>query len=234
MGTTGGLVLVAEVGEADGARRLVADAGYAPSTSGEPELALTVAPGWRGWLGPFLLDTLLEAAASRGIDALDAVILVENRAMMALARARGFVVVEHPDWTSARVRLSTSDRVPHWPAGHDRPRLLVEGAGGHWRAEEDARRAGFDVLTCPGPAAFPAGHCPVLEGRSCPLAAEADAIVFALPPDDERSRAVLAGHRELSPTTPVEADDPDLDSGGLIELLRRVTWQASTGSGPRA
>ena len=43
--------------------RLVAEAGYALLPDGNGEFALTVAAGWRGWLGPYLLDAIVTAAA---------------------------------------------------------------------------------------------------------------------------------------------------------------------------
>lgn len=51
----------------DDGERIVGEAEYILLPGGDGELAITVAPDWRGWLGPYLLDTLLEVAASRGV-----------------------------------------------------------------------------------------------------------------------------------------------------------------------
>ena len=50
-----------------------------------------------------------------------------------------------------RLAIGTAGRVPSWPTDDHRRRLLVEVPGGRWRGEAAARRAGFDVVTCPGP-----------------------------------------------------------------------------------
>ena len=72
----GGYRLVAVVSGPE--ESLVAEAGYAILPDGDGEFALTVAPGWRGWLGPYLLDALVAAAAARGVPNLQADILLEN------------------------------------------------------------------------------------------------------------------------------------------------------------
>jgi hypothetical protein len=88
----GGYRLVAAVtgpGEA-----LVAEAGYALLPDGNGEFALTVAAGWRGWLGPYLLDALVAEAAARGVPNLQADILVSNVRMLALVASRGYLTLE--------------------------------------------------------------------------------------------------------------------------------------------
>ena len=70
---------------------IVAEAGYALLPDGNGEFALTVAADWRGWLGPYLLDALVAAAAARGVPNLQADILLENTPMLALAASRGYV-----------------------------------------------------------------------------------------------------------------------------------------------
>lgn len=91
----GGAALVAEVVDDDGAT-IVADAWYSMLPDGDGELAITVAPSWRGWLGSYLLDALLELAAARGVRNLQAEILLRNRGMLALVRRRGCVTVAVP------------------------------------------------------------------------------------------------------------------------------------------
>ena len=87
----GGYRLVAVVSGA--ADEIVAEAGYAMLPDGNGEFALTVAAGWRGWLGPYLLDALVAAAAARGVPNLQADILLENAQMLALVASRGYVTL---------------------------------------------------------------------------------------------------------------------------------------------
>ncbi|HET6966091.1 MAG TPA: hypothetical protein VFH58_15050 [Acidimicrobiales bacterium] len=180
----GGFGLVA-VEDPDGpAPRIVGEASYNLLPNGDGELGITVAAGWRGWLGPYLVAALCEAAAARGVTNLEADVLIGNGPMLAVLRARGAANMAHPDWTVARVLIGTHGDAPSWPGPHDRPRVLVETPGGRWAAEEAARQAGIDVIVCSGPTRrrLP---CPALEGRPCPLAAAADAIVACPEPRDE-------------------------------------------------
>jgi len=211
MEVTGGCCLVAVVTGEGAPPETIGDAGYARLEDGTGEFAMTVAPRWRGWLGPYLLDTLAEEAASRGVAALQADVLVENRRMLAVARARGCVTVGHPDWTVVRIMIGTTNGRPGWPDRHERPRILVEVPGGRWGAEEAARAAGFTVVTCAGPAAG-RGRCPVLSGEPCPLAEGADVIVHGLR-DDETGGAVLAGLRATRPEVPVVVQRPPARPG---------------------
>jgi hypothetical protein len=73
--------------------RLIAEAGYYILPDGNGEFALTIAAGWRGWLGPYLLDALVAAAAARGVPNLQADILFENAQMLALVSHRGYVTL---------------------------------------------------------------------------------------------------------------------------------------------
>jgi L-amino acid N-acyltransferase YncA len=196
-----GCGLVATVTE-DDTEAIVADAGYVVQPNGSGELAITVGPDWRGWLGHYLLDALVEAARVRGVHTLEADVLLENHEMLALLDARGYATVAHPDWNTVRVVIATTGRVPHFPGPHDRPRILVEVPGGRWHAEEAAREAGYQVVSCPGPRPGPGGHCPLLEGGRCPLADEADAIVVSLAIDGP-GEAILRKHRSSTPDTPV-------------------------------
>jgi hypothetical protein len=177
----GGEGLVAIVSDPDDPSRaeLVAEAGYLPLPAGNAELAMTVAEGWRGWLGPYLLDALVERAAASGVTSLEAEVLATNGPMLGLLRARGAAAAGHPDWTTLRLVIGTRERVPSWPPQHPRPRLLVEGAGLRWAGEEAARTAGYDVISCPGPGRDPR-RCPLLDGRSCPLVEGADAVMVVV------------------------------------------------------
>jgi hypothetical protein len=87
----GGYRLVAIVSPPED--RLVAEAGYAILPDGNGEFALTVAAGWRGWLGPYLLDAIAAAAAARGVPNLQADILASNIRMLALVAKRGYAVL---------------------------------------------------------------------------------------------------------------------------------------------
>lgn len=112
VGARGGWGLLAEVHDPrhPTERQVVAEAGYVPDLGGEAELAICVDPHWRGWLGPFLLDAVLRAAADRGVDHVWADVLRENRPMVALARARGAEVVAQADPTEVRLRIPTGTR----------------------------------------------------------------------------------------------------------------------------
>ncbi len=158
---------------------IVGEASYALVPSGDAELAITIAPRWRGWLGHYLLDALIEAAAAQGIPNLQAEILWDNQPMLSLVRARGYATrVQDPG--TLRVVIGTTGSMPTWPGADDRGRVLVEG-GSRSRGALAAKDAGLDVMICPGPmrrAGRPS--CPVLEGKRCPLADGADVVVFAL------------------------------------------------------
>lgn len=179
----------------------VAEAGAWPRPNGNAELGITVKPGSRGWLGPYLLDALAEASAAAGIANLEAEVLMTNRRMLALLRPRGYVATNHDGYRSARVVVSTTGRMPSWPAVDDRPRVLVEAPAGRWDGEETALADGVQVMVCPGPKARPLGRCPALAGEPCPLAEGADVIVTHL---GERFDADLErAHAQLHPGVPV-------------------------------
>jgi hypothetical protein len=193
---------------ATSAARLVGEASYDLLPNGDGELGITVAADQRGWLGPFLLDALCEAAAARGVPDLEADVLVTNRRMLALLRARGDAFLGSDDWTTARVVVGTAGHTPAWPGGggSERPddglRVLVEVPGGRWHARAEAEAAGLEVVACPGPRGA-LQRCPVLAGRPCPLAEVADVIVASNIPDDERWHRVVDAHSDLHPGVPV-------------------------------
>ena len=160
-GTEGRVGLVAVVHDPDAGTsidssnggRIVAEAHYAPLPDGDAEFAITVAPDWRGWLGPYLLDALVETAAAHDVPNLQAEILLENSPMLAIVRARGYATLDHTDYSVVRVTIGTSSRTPSWPGVHERPRVLAEVPGGRWRTEAAARgrRIRGDRLPGPGP-----------------------------------------------------------------------------------
>lgn len=199
----GGFGLVAVVpGDRPEGGRIVAEAGYQPLANRGGELAITVAADWRGWLGSYLLDAVVDAAADRGVPNLEGDILAVNRRMLALVRARGCAVMDGPDWTVTRVIVGTRGPTPTWPGRHDRLQVLVETPGGRWHAAAAAYEAGVQVLGCPGPLVHPA-RCPALAGVPCPLAAQADVIILSRQHDDEQLRVLLDAHRRLHPGVPV-------------------------------
>lgn len=196
-----GLVAV-DLGEPSGPGRIVAEASCSPLADGDGEIAITVDPTWRGWLGPYLLDLLVEIAAERGVVNVEAEILTSNRRMLVLARHRGYVTRGHGDWSTVRVVMGARAAEPVWPDGARRPRVLVEAPGGRWRAEDELRRSGASVLVCPGPTGR---HrpCPALAARPCPLAAGADVIVLAPASGRPGWDRLADAHAALHPETPV-------------------------------
>ena len=208
---SGGFGLVAVIEEPDGTSRLVAEASYGPAPNGDGELGITVAREARGWLGPFLLDALLEQAAARGVPNIEAQVLFVNRRMLSLLSRLGVAYLDHDDPAIFHLVFSTSTRVPSWPPRHDHPRLLVEIPGGFWPPEKAVRAAGFEVIACPGPA--PDGsRCPALRGEPCPLVAGADVVVDAIPGDTGQS--LLDAHVRTFPSVPLCVEVPDDRDGG--------------------
>jgi RimJ/RimL family protein N-acetyltransferase len=205
-----GLVAVVEMPGSD--PRLVGEASYELLPNGDGELGITISRDYRGWLGPYLLDTLLTVAAAAGVPNVEAEVLVANRRMLSLLRTRGLVFLDHDDSpATVHVAISTTAATPSWPGPHDRPRVLVEARGGRWHAEQAARRAGLQVLVCQGPSRSSKG-CPVSLGGECPLASGADLIIDALAGSEGSS--LLEAHRASHPSVPLcvelpaEVDDP--------------------------
>lgn len=194
-----GVVAVAHDGDEE---TLIAEAGYSLQRDGDGELAVTVAPEWRGWLGGYLVDVLVRHAASRGIDNLQADVLLTNRPMVAILRHRGAVSLGH-DNGSVRLTIGTSGDVPSWPPRAEGHRVLVAARGGRWSGEDAAADAGCVTAVCAGPGARRRSGCPVLEGERCPLADGAEAIVVLLDPDDERTQRLVEIHRRQRPGTPL-------------------------------
>lgn len=222
----GGVALVVDEVDPDGTAELVAEAGYSMLADGDGEFGITVAPSCRGWIGPWLLDHLIEQARRNGVPNLHADVLSSNRAMLSVIRHRGWVTEDHPDLGQVRLVISTSGTTPGWPPEHDKPRLLVEAPHGFWRGEHAAHEAGFDVRTCAGPDEH-VGPCPVLEGEPCPLVEGADAVVVVRSPAAAHADELLARHRlahpELVVVVPGEGDDgPDETAAHVVERVRKA------------
>lgn len=158
---------------------------------------------FRGWLGPYLLDALVEQARARGIRNIQADVLLTNQRMLAVLRDRGLVVLDHFDSPSTvRVAIGAAQATPGWPGPHDRPRLLVELPGGQRRPAPELAAQGFQVVACPGPRRG-GPRCQALAGRPCPLAAGADVIVTAYGSGQSEMSKLPDAHRRLHPTVPV-------------------------------
>jgi len=229
----GGAGLVAVV-QSDDEERIVGEAGYERLENGDGELGITVDRSWRGWLGPYLLDALVEVAASEGVPNLEADVLATNGPMLALVRSRGYAEIPTGDSTMVRMLLGVGTPTPTWPGTHDRPRVLVEGAGGRWRE----KAAELQVLGCPGPGGRPA-VCPLLAGEPCPLAAGADVIVVSRPPDAEPWRTLRAAHAAqagvpvcvelVHPGDEVLTGEVPVSPGSKADVLRFVDRRALLG-----
>ncbi len=216
---------------------VVAEAGYSLLCDGDGELGIAVDPDARGWLGPWMLDVLLQHAHARGIPNLQALVLSTNRRMARLAASRGTATMSSDDWTTSRVSMSTSGRVPSWPgdptgeARHERPRLLVESDRSRWGGAAEAIKAGFDVMVCRGPHGKNHG-CVLLEGKPCPLRSGADVVVELLDPADPAVSELLlsdavvhSGLRTIhgfrnDPLTGSSARRPDAE---ILQELRATT-----------
>jgi hypothetical protein len=226
--------------------RIVGDCGYfrdGPDAV-DGELDMTVEDDERGWLGPYLLDTLVGVARAHGIVSLRAEVLIENGPMLSLLHARGAASAGHDDPSTTSLRIGVRDTVPQWPeraAGTER--VLVESRSSEWPGAASLRSAGLDVLVCPGPHTGAHRFCPVVDGRSCPLADGADAIVFALDERDDEARVVLDDHapHDGAAALCAEPRHPDADeafpTGTTIldpgdPLSGQAVWQAMGHDGP--
>lgn len=201
--------LVVEVVDGDHVE-LVAEATYVAPRRGPdpggylaPDFAITVARPWRGWLGSYLLDALLEHARSAGIENLQADILTANASMLSLVRRHGYATVDDDDWSEVRVLLGTGAVAPSWPDGDDRPHVLVEGRVGRWTPSNE-RLEGLRVWRCP---TSDDGNCPALRGGRCPLVDGADAIVIAPVREDQRWSQLEEAHSTGVPGVAVFVDD---------------------------
>lgn len=85
--------------------------------------------------------------------------------------------------------------------------------------EADAlRRIGYEVIECGGPTR---NRCPVLAGRPCALAEQADVLIYDVwaSGDIEGARTLVENIREIHPDTPIVLTSPGLE----------LSWEESTG-----
>jgi hypothetical protein len=206
VGERGGALLLALV---DG--EIVAEAGYGPADDGVGDFGMAVAREWRGWLGPYVLDVLLDVARRRDVAVLHADVLAENRAMLRLLASRGDAWLPDDDLCVVHIAIPSSGRAPTWPPDVPHPRVAVEVAGGRWRGTAAATAAGVHVVCCPRHA----GRCPALDGATCPLIEEADAIVLVVGHDEDADAALLDAHAAHG-DSPVVVDDGHTPVADLV------------------
>ena len=196
-----GVALVA----VDDDNSIVADArcvrGSDPADRTVGDLAVAVRDDYQGLgLGHLLMDRLITAASRVGITTIGAELFSSNVAMRRLLSNHHFAIMERDGLSLVGARLSTDGKIPAWPAGTPRPRVLMEG--GSWYGslqERNLRDAGFSVAVCPGPP-----HrepCDLLATGRCRLAEGADAIICSTA--NEESCQVLAAHQAAGPARPL-------------------------------
>lgn len=172
-----------------------------------------------GWAGLVPVGGLWQGALSR------------SYGIAATAVVGGLVTAVYA--TGVLVRSRHHDlTVPRWRvADAAAPRiLLVERDARSAKAyERRMRLAGYDeVLRCPGPGGpvgrFPFGDCPLLRGGSCPLADQADVVVFDLAPLGT-AQEIVDEYASRFPDRPLIVPwwdaEPPLSPGGLLDVLER-------------
>jgi hypothetical protein len=113
-----------------------------------------------------------------------------------------------------------------------KPRVLVEEPGAKAGTSNFAlfRQAGFDVTTCTGPDADVI--CPLTRGEPCPLADEADVILFGLDLDSAEVRRILRAHYREHPRTPIVIEGASDRYADIVTSAPNRTMVRSTTSVP--
>lgn len=178
--------------------RLIAEARYVPAGNRTAEIALTIADRYQhAGLGQILMDGLAESAAASGLDRLQAVVSLDNTAMLRLLDRHRWVLAEATDeCRMATLEISATGGIPGWPPAGRGQRILVERRSWYDDRQTAAlRAAGHSIRQCTGPDQRTGRHCPLIESGRCQLAAEADQIICLLPRDDATCGAVTEAHR---------------------------------------
>jgi len=98
---------------------------------------------------------------------------------------------------------------------------------------DSLRRRGYDVRECLGPIG---SHCPVLAGRPCSLADEADVLIYDawVTGEPDGAQRLIEGLREIHPDVPVVLTAPGIEPD-WIETIgeHRVTPLVGPPTGAR-
>ena len=112
--------------------QIVGHAMYVEEAPRKAELALAVADAYQGrGLGTILLGQLAEAAASAGIDVLEAIVKPENHRMLDMLRESGFPLVARSEPGEVRAEMPTVLTTEGLRQFEDRERLAAVAAVKH-------------------------------------------------------------------------------------------------------
>jgi hypothetical protein len=98
---------------------------------------------------------------------------------------------------------------------------------------DSLRRRGYDVVECLGPIG---AHCPILAGRPCTLAAEADVLVYDawVTGEPDGAQRLIEGLRDIHPNVPVVLTASGIEPQWIETIgAHRVTPLVGTPTGPR-
>ncbi len=98
---------------------------------------------------------------------------------------------------------------------------------------DSLRRRGYDVVECGGPIG---AHCPVLAGRPCTLADEADVLVYDAwsTGEPDGARRLIEGLRDLHPDIPIVLTAPGIEPDWIETVgSHRVTPLVGVPTGAR-
>lgn len=98
---------------------------------------------------------------------------------------------------------------------------------------DSLRRRGYDVRECLGPIG---AHCPILAGRPCTLADEADVLVYDawVTGEPDGAQRLIEGLRDIHPNVPVVLTASGIEPEWIETIgAHRVTPLVGTPTGPR-